>query len=376
MIEVFKVENRKQQKEFVNFPLKLYKKHPYYVPALYSDEMKTFTNNFTYSDVTTSAHFIAYKDGQIAGRLQVIIQHQYNEIHQEKRARFSRIHFIDDLEVSKALFEAGEKWAKEQGMDTMCGPLNYSDLEREGLLVEGFDQPQTFEEEYNYDYYEKHILNLGYEKEVEWIESQIRKPKDPETFEKIKRISDKVMKLNKLHVASTKGSKKKYINHYEEQFFAVLDETYKNIYGVVPWTGRMKDNLKEQFMLLINKKFLVFVCDESDRVVGLGFVIPNISKAMQASGGHLTPRSIIRVLSSVRKPRILDFGLIGILPEYQNKGVTSILLCKIMEMLMLGDVEYGETNLNLVDNDAILSQWKYFDQKVNKRRRAYVKAIK
>lgn len=375
MIEVFKVENKKQQKEFVNFPLKLYKKHPYYVPALYSDEMKAFTNDFTYSDVTTSAHFIAYKDGKIAGRLQVIIQHQYNEIHNEKRARFSRIHFIDDLEVSKALFEAGEKWAKEQGMDTMCGPLNYSDLEREGLLVEGFDQPQTFEEEYNYDYYEKHVLNMGYTKEVEWIESQIRKPKDIATYEKIKRIAEKVMTINKLHIASTKRSKKAYINHYQEQFYEVLDETYKHIYGVVPWTGKMKDALKAQFLLLINKKFLVFVCDENDKVVGLGFVIPNISKPLQRSGGHLYPLTIAKVLTSVRKPKILDFGLIGILPEYQNKGVSSILLYKIMEAFYNEGVEYGETNLNLTDNQAILSQWQYFDQKVNKRRRAYVKKI-
>lgn len=374
MIEVFKVENKKQAKEFINFPLKLYKKHPYYVPALYSDEIKTFTNDFTYSDVTTSAHFIAYKDGKIAGRLQVIIQHQYNEIHNEKRARFSRIHFIDDLEVSKALFEAGEKWAKEQGMDTMCGPLNYSDLEREGLLVEGFDQPQTFEEEYNYDYYEKHILNLGYEKEVEWIESQIRKP-DKETYDKVKRIAEKVMKINKLHIASTNCSKKAYINRYKEQFFAVLDETYKHIYGVVPWTGKMKGALEEQFMLLINKKFLVFICDENEKVVALGFVIPNISKPLQASKGHLTPRAIIRILTHVRHPKIVDFGLIGILPEYQNKGVSSILLFKIMEMLETMGVEYGETNLNLIDNYAILSQWQYFDQKVNKRRRAYIKKI-
>ena len=225
MIQVVPVETKKQQREFVKFPLKLYPKKSLYVPSLYGDELKIFTDKCTYTDVAHHKCFIAYKDGKIAGRIQIIIQHQYNEIHHEKCARFSRIHFINDLEVVKALFEAGEKWARQEGMDTMRGPLNFSDLEREGLLVWGFDQPCCFEEEYNYDYYEDLITKCGYETEVEWVEAQIRASKDPSIAPKVKRIADHVMKINNLHFIDTNMSKKAYINKIKDGFFAMF--TYR-----------------------------------------------------------------------------------------------------------------------------------------------------
>jgi len=377
MIEVIKVVTKRQQRAFVNFPLHLYKDNPYYNPPLYGDEMAMWNpKKHTYSDVATHQCFLAYKDGKLVGRLQVMIQHQFNEIHKECRARFGRCHFINDQEVVNALFSAGEKWAKEQGMNTICGPLGFSDSEREGLLVEGFDQPQTFEEEYNADYYEKLIKNYGFETECEWVESQIRAPKDQTNYLRLKKISDSVMKLNKLHFAPTKGiSKKAYVNKYEDQFFSLLDETYGHLYGYVPWTGKMKDSLKAQFILLINKEYLPFILDENDRVIALGFIIPGITNAVRKSKGHLTPRGIFNILRVVKNPKTVDFGIIGVLPEYQAKGVNAVLLTKLMEFMQQPGIEYGETNLNLTTNHAILSQWKYFDQFQNKRRRSYVKKI-
>ena len=375
MIQVVPVETKKQQREFVKFPLKLYPKDSYYVPSLYGDELKIFTDKCTYSDVAHHKCFLAYKDGKIAGRIQVIIQHQYNEIHKEKRARFSRIHFINDPEVVKALFDEGEKWAREQGMDTMCGPLNFSDLEREGLLVWGFDQPQCFEEEYNYDYYEDLIMKCGYETEVEWVEAQIRASKDPSIAPKIKRIAEHVMRVNKLHFVDINCSKSAYINKVKDGFFATLDETYKNIYGVVPYTQKMKDSLEAQFKLLINNKYLPVLVDENEKIVGVAFVIPSIQEAVRKCRGHLTPLGIIRILKAVKKPRVIDFALIGVIPEYQSKGVSAVFLNKLVEMLSSGDVDYGETLLNLTTNHQVLSQWQYFDRFENKRRRCYIKKI-
>ena len=375
MIQIVPVVTKKQQREFVKFPLKLYPKDSLYVPALYGDELKIFTKKSTYSDVAHHQCFLAYKDGKIVGRIQAIIQHQYNEMHHEKCARFCRIHLINDLEVAKALFDAAEKWAKEQGMDTVRGPLNFSDLEREGLLVWGFDQPCCFEEEYNYDYYEDLITKCGYTTEVEWVEAQIRKPKDPAIAAKIKRISDHVMRINNLHFVDNKCSKSKYINKVKQGFFETLDETYKNIYGVVPWTQKMKDSLEDQFRLLINNEYLPVLVDQNERVVGFAFVIPSIQNAVRKCRGHLTPLGIARILKAVHKPRVIDFALIGVIPEYQSKGVSACFLNLLIEMLSSGKVDYGETLLNLTTNHQVLSQWQYFDRYENKRRRCYIKKI-
>ena len=257
----------------------------------------------------------------------------------------------------------------------MCGPLNFSDLEREGLLVWGFDQPQCFEEEYNYDYYEDLIMKCGYETEVEWVEAQIRASKDPSIAPKIKRIAEHVMRVNKLHFVDINCSKSAYINKVKDGFFATLDETYKNIYGVVPYTQKMKDSLEAQFKLLINNKYLPVLVDENEKIVGVAFVIPSIQEAVRKCRGHLTPLGIIRILKAVRKPRVIDFALIGVIPEYQSKGVSAVFLNKLVEMLSSGEVDYGETLLNLTTNHQVLSQWQYFDRFENKRRRCYIKKI-
>ena len=178
LIEVREVRTRKEQKQFLEFPNQLYKGNPYYVPPLYMDEAKIFRSDYTYYDTCEAVYFNAYQDGKMVGRINGILQHASNKKHNEKRIRFTRFDAIDDPEVSKALFAAVEDWGRKKGMDTICGPLGFSDLEREGLLISGFDQLSTFEEQYNADYYKRHIEALGYEKEVDWYESRIRVAKE------------------------------------------------------------------------------------------------------------------------------------------------------------------------------------------------------
>ena len=176
MITVTTVQTHRQRKAFINFPLKLYKGNKYFFPCFYGDEMNVLKRTSPYEDVSESDFFLAYDGKKVVGRIQAIIQKQYNEKWNEKRVRFTRFDAIDDVNVSRALFDAVEKWAKERGMDTICGPLGYSDLEREGLLIEGFDEVQTFEEQYNYSYYQKLIEDKGFVKEVDWVESAIKLP--------------------------------------------------------------------------------------------------------------------------------------------------------------------------------------------------------
>ncbi len=373
-IKIVTVKSKAEQKAFVRFPLSLYKGCEPFIPPLYGDEMKIFTDKNAYADTCQSICFLAKKDGKTVGRIQGIIQHQSNELNGEKRLRFSRFDAINDEGVAKALFDALEAWGKENGLDTVCGPLGYSDLEREGLLIEGFDQLSTFEEQYNYEYYPALIEACGYEKEIDWLEFRLRAPKEKNVM--LSRVAERALELNRLHVVdSSKMSKKAYISRYKDGVFDCIDRCYRDLYGTVPFTESMKKQLIDQFMLIINKKYLIVICDENDRVVSFALCLPAIGKALQKSGGRLTPLALIRLLSAIRHPESIDLALVAILPEYQSAGINAVMLQKMTEYLESGDVEYFETNLNLETNTAVMAQWKYFDAHQHKRRRSYIKKL-
>ncbi len=374
MIEIKEVKSRRQQREFLNFPLDLYADNPYFIPPLYSDERKMFRPGFVYSDCCDWICLNAYKDGRIAGRIQGIIQRAANEKNGEKRVRFNRFDAIDDPAVSKALFDAVEQWGREKGMDTICGPLSFSDLEREGLLIEGFDQPQTFEEQYNAAYYQQHIEQLGFVKEVDWTESRLYGPAPDEDPEEIDKLTDFIFRRYKLHFGPSSGARD-FINRYANGIFGLLDKSYESLYGTVPFTEGMKKLMIENFRLVINPKYAAVVLDENDRIVCFGFAIPALAPALAGTRGRFTPRVLWRLLRCIRHPKIIDLCLIGVEPEYLNKGVSSAFTSAIMHMLQDTDVEYAETNLNLEDNYAIQNMWRRFQAVQAKRRRAYVKKL-
>lgn len=371
---ISEVSTMSQRREFVKFPLRLYKDSPYFVPPLFGDEMKIFTDKNAYADTCESVFFLAQRDGKTVGRIQGIIQHQFNDLHGEKRLRFSRFDAVNDQKVADALFDAVEKWGVSKGLDTVCGPLGYSDLEREGLLIEGFDKLSTFEEQYNYDYYGALIENCGYEKEVDWLEFRLRAPKEKNIM--LSRVAERALELNRLHVVdSEKMSKREYIEKYKDGIFDCLDRCYSHLYGTVPFTEKMKAQLVDQFMLVINKKYLIVICDENEKVVSFAFCIPGIGTSVQKSGGRLTPVAVCKLLGAVKNPKTVDLALIGILPEYQSSGITAVMIDKMIQYLEEGDVEYFETNLNLETNISVISQWKYFDNEQHKRRRSYIKKL-
>lgn len=373
MITVKEVKTKKEQKEFINFPLKMYRDNPYFVPPLYSDEKKMFSKDFVYRDTCETIHLNAYDDrGVVVGRITGFIQKASNEKNQEKRARFTHFDAINSDEVAKALFSYVEDWAKERGMDTVCGPLGYSDLEREGLLVEGFDQLSTFEEQYNAEYYQYLIENLGYEKEVDWTESKIYLP--DEGIEEMHKMADYVLKRYKLRIGEAKNIND-FIDKYGEGFFRLLDVAYDKLYGTVPFTKEMKDMMIQSFKLIVDLKHVAVILDENDEIVCLGICFPSIAKAVQKSQGHLTPAALIRLLKAIRHPRVIDLGLVAVEPSYLNRGVSSVISSELMKMLENPEIEYAETNLNLENNFAIQNQWKRFKRIDHKRRRAYIKKL-
>ena len=372
MLTVKQVSTARDIKEFIEFPLRLYKECPYFVPPLYNDEKKLIKAGGC-SDTADSVFYLAIDDGKTVGRIQGIIQKQYNEIHNVSQIRFTRFDTVNDIKVAEALLNSVERWGRERGMNEICGPLGFNDLDREGLLVDGFEENSTFEEQYNYEYYAKLIEDCGYSKDVDWVEYELKMPE--KRNEMLARVANRTLEFHKLHIADTNIPKKKYIEKYRDGFFECLDECYRTLYGTVPISKESQDELVGQFMLILNNEYLVFICDESDRVVGFGLCFPGIGDAVKKSGGKLTPSTLLKILKTVKNPETIDLGLVAILPEYQNAGINAVILNGMLDILEKGNVKRCETNLNLEGNSAVQAQWKYFNSRQHKRRRSYKKYL-
>ncbi|MBO6027470.1 MAG: hypothetical protein J6P73_09530 [Bacteroidales bacterium] len=372
MITVEKVLTRKQRKEFIDFPLNLYKGNPCFTPPLYMDERKIFKKNYVYNDICEAVHFNAYKDGVMAGRISGIIQNASNEKTGEKQVRFTRFDVIEDQEVARALFQAVEDWAVEKGMEKMVGPLGFSDLEREGLLISGFDIPATFEESYNHPYYQTFIENLGYQKEVDWTGSFLRVPKDYDG--EIDKMADFVMKRYHLHLGTARNTNE-FIKKYADGIFELIDKSYDLLYGTVPFTEGMKKIMIDNFRMVVNMDNVSVILDENDNMIGFGICFPAIGDAVRPSQGRLTPLALIRLLKAIKKPTVVDLGLIGVDPKWLNRGVSIIVSSCLIKILQREEVLYADTNLNLEENYAIQNQWKRFDEQKVKLYRCFGKKL-
>lgn len=373
-ITIKEVKTKKDIREFLNFPLRLYRDCPYFVPPLYSDEKQMFKPDYHYYSTCESVFYIALREGKTVGRIQGILQKASNEKYNQKRVRFTRFDCIEDITVAGALFKALEEWTVSKGMDTVVGPLGFSDLEREGMLIEGFDKLATFEEQYNYEYYPDFVSKLGYEKEVDWTESMIFAP-DPEQDDgKLERIAAYVMKKQNLHVVKTKSTKE-MLAKYKDQLFSIIDRAYERIYGTVPFTEEMKEALIKNFNLVIDMNYISMVADKYDRLVCFGLCFPSIAKAVQKSGGRLTPACLVRLLKAIKRPHVIDLALIGVDPDFENLGISAIVASMLKERLKKPGISYAETNLNLENNMQIQNLWKRFKEVKHKRRRSYVKKV-
>lgn len=375
MITVKQVETKREQKEFLNFPLDLYKGNPYYIPPMYMDEKKIFRPDYVYNSSCDSVFFNAYKDGRMAGRVQGIIQKDANAKNGERRARFTRLEAIDDAQVVKALMDAAEQWALSKGMDTVQGPIGYSDLEKEGLLIEGFNVPGNFETTYNMPYYQRHIEALGYEKEVDYTGSFLYGPESEETLQEMEELVQFIFKRYKLHFGASRNGTD-FLRKYAQGIFNLMDKSYEGLYGTVPFTDGMRKLMVDNFGLVISPKYSAIILDEQNKPVCFGLAIPSLNKAFRGTRGHITPGVALRFLQCLRKPESLDLCIIGVDPEYLNRGVSAALSLAVMKMLRdTPSLKYADTCLNLEDNWAIQNQWKRFRREVPKRYRCYVKKL-
>ena len=375
MIKVVEVKTKRERKDFLNFPLDLYEGNPNYIPPMYMDEKKIFRKDYVYNTSCDSVFFNAYKDGVIVGRVQGIIQRDANAKNGEKRARFTRLEATDEAEVFQALMEAVESWAKSRGMDTMQGPIGYSDLEKEGLLIEGFDVPGNFETTYNLPYYQQHIEALGYGKEVDYTGSFLYGPESEETLQEMEQLVEFIFKRYKLHFGESKNGAD-FMRKYANGIFDLMDKSYEGLYGTVPFTDGMRKLMLDNFGLVIDPKYSAIILDEHDKPVCFGLAIPSLNKAFRGTRGHITPGVALRFLQCKRHPESLDLCIMGVDPEYLNRGISSAMSLAIMKMLKENPaLRYADTCINLEDNYAIQNQWKRFRRDIPKRYRCYVKPL-
>jgi GNAT superfamily N-acetyltransferase len=373
-VKIIEVKDKSTLKKFVEFNIKLYEGNPYHVPGLIEDELMTLSSKKNPAfDFCESIYYLAYKDNKIVGRIAGIINHRANETWNQKYGRFSFVDFIDDEEVSTALFEAVEKWAVEKGMNGMQGPLGFTDLDHEGLLVWGFDQLGTMATAYSFPYYMEHIGKLGYKKEQDWNEFQIQIPQS--IPEKHRRISEIVLKKYGLKIKKFK--KIKEIWPYARRIFELWNEAYKPLYGYSELSDKQIDYYIKMYIPMLRLDLVTLVVREADdAVVGLAITLPSLSKALQKAKGRLMPFGWAYLLKALyTKNKIVDLYILGVLPEYQNKGVNALLFYDLIPIFHKIGYQYAESNPELEINYKMQSQWEDFDVKHHKTRRAFIKML-
>ena len=374
-VTIKKVSSASELKKFIRFNYELYKENPFSVPDLYDDMLNTFSRDknaaFEFCDAD---YFLAYKDGKLVGRIAAILNNRANETWGKKEVRFGWIDFINDIEVSEALFKAVEAWGKERGMTEMVGPLGFTDFDAEGMLVEGFEQLSTMATIYNFPYYPQHMEKLGFEKEADWVEFKIYIP--DAIPDKHKRISEIIMRKYGLKIVKCQSTKD--INKYGQAIFDLMNEAYSKLYGYSALSPKQIQQYIKMFLPILDLRMVTLVTDAEDNVIAVGISMPSLSEALQKGKGRLLPFGwwyLMKLIFMKKYPKVLDLLLVAVKPEYQNKGVNALLFYDLIPVYQQLGFEYAESNPELELNDKVQAQWEYFKTEQHKRRRAYKKEI-
>ena len=375
MVEIRQLNpTRSNLKKFVEFQIDLYKGNPYFVPPLVSDEIATLDSKVNPAfDHCESAYFMAYRDGKAVGRIAAMINTQVNEKENSRQARFGFVDFIDDAEVSKALFDAAEKWAKEKGMDNIVGPLGFTDLDNEGMLINGFEELGTMATIYNYPYYPAHVERLGYEKEVDWHEFLIEIPEQiPDKHKRIAEIVKKKFNLRVVKFTSRKALKEQY----GQALFELINEAYDNLYGYSRLTKRQIDYYIKIYLGMLNLDLVTLIVDGEDQLVGVGISIQSMSRALQKSKGKMFPFGWWHLLKGLKgKNDRVDLLLVAVKPQYMGKGVNALLFTDLIPAYNKYGFKWAESNPELESNAAVQNQWEAFPYRQHRNRRAFIKRI-
>ena len=372
-IKVKQVLNSSDLELFIKFPMELYKGNPYYVPPLINEEKSIWVKEenpaLQYSE---AAQFLAYKGKNIVGRIAVMINHKEKKELNIRKVRFGWLDFIDDIEVSKALINTAIEYAKSKGISKIEGPMGFTNLDKAGMLTKGFDKLATMIGIYNYDYYPKHMEQLGLVKEKEWVEFEIN---FPDTLpDKVEKFSNLIAEKYELELVKFKS--KKDILPLVEPMFKLLDDTYKHLSTYTPITQEQIKHYKEKYFKFIDKDYIVCIKDKYGSLISFAITMPSYSKALQKAKGKLFPFGWWHLLNAGKKNDRANFYLIGIHPQYQKRGITAIIFKEIYETFKKKGVKFLETNPELEENASIQALWQDYHPTNHKRRRTYSLEIK
>jgi GNAT superfamily N-acetyltransferase len=376
-IEIRPVTTRQELQQFVQFYYDLYRDNDCAVPYLYSEEMSTLRHDKNTSfECCESQYFMAFKDGQLVGRVAAIINNRANERWDRKQVRFSWFDFVDDQEVSTALLQAVEGWGRSKGMTEIAGPLGFIDTDREGMLVDGFDKLSTMYINYNHPYYPQHMEQMeGYEKANDWVELRVKVPEVvPEKFAK---ITEMVRKRYGLRVH--KFSRKELIDGgWGKRIFDLLNETYKDLYGFSQLSDHQIGQLVNDYIKIADLNLVTGVMD-GDKLVGFGITFPSFSRALQKTrDGRFLPFGWWHLLKILKwhKTDTVDLLLIGVLPEYRSKGANALIFDDLIRQFQRYGFDWAETGPQMETNEGVLSQWQYLESTQHRRHRCYRKELK
>ncbi|MGA2090103.1 MAG: hypothetical protein ABSH12_01415 [Endomicrobiales bacterium] len=371
-VTIKEVVSKKDLNTFIRFPHELYKQNQYWVPSLDFDEKNTLSAQTNPAfDFCRAKYWLAFKDGKVVGRIAGIINDRYIEIWKKKNARFGWIDFIDDYEVSAALLDTVESWAKENGMNGLQGPLGFTDFDKEGMLVEGFDLLCNLSGVYNFPYYPEHLAKRSYAKEVDWLEFRITLTQD--SYEKMDRMARIVEK--RLNVKVVPLHKTKDVLAYSKEIFDLLNNCYKDIFGFVPLSDRQVAYYTKMYFSFIRPEFIQLIADSENKIVGFGFTLPLMSKALQKTKGKLFPFGFLHMLQASRKNDTAELLLIAIREDLQGKGINALIMREGYKTFVKNNITAVEASGQLETNTKVLTLWEHFKAKQHKRKRCFFKNL-
>ena len=372
MLHLDRVRTPAQLKQFIDFPYRLYRGNACWVPPLRRHEWETlqpaFNPAFAHSE---AAFWLAREEGRIVGRVAGIVNRRYNEEQGEQSARFGWLDFVDDREVSAALFSTLENWARGQGMLKLHGPLGFCDLDRQGLLVEGFDEPGTLYTQYNHPYYGPHLEALGYRKEADWVEYSLTGASGD--FRRVGEIARETCRFWRLSLPRPRNFSE--MQPYVGDFFRVFNESYRGLYGFASLSEAQQEFFNQRFLRWIHPDYACVVADRSGRLVAIGLGMPSLTVALQRSRGRFLPFGWWHLWRALRRNDRVDLLLVGVLPEWQGRGLNAVLMWEITLACHRNGVVQVETGPELECNRKVQAMWRHYGARPHKRRRCLVKCL-
>lgn len=371
-VEIKKVTTKAELKKFIRFNYEFYKDNPYSVPDLYDDMLNTFSpqKNAAF-EFCEADYFLALRDGKIVGRVAAIINRRANDTWNKHTVRFGWIDFIDDIEVSTALINTVKQWGRERGMTEIEGPLGFTDMDAEGMLIEGFDQLSTMATIYNYPYYPQHMERLGMKKSADWVEMKIYVP--DHIPEKHQRISQIIARKYNLHIRKIKSKKEIRETGIAHDIFRLINDAYTPLFGYSRMTERQIDQYVKMYVPVLDLRMVSIVENEQNEIVAVGISMASLSRALQKAKGRLLPFGWFHLLKALmwKRPKVLDLLLVAVRPDYQGKGVNALLFTDLIPVYKELGFEYAESNPELEMNEKVQNQWQYFKTEQHKRRRCF-----